>query len=123
MLRYVVLRHEIPHSARAGVHWDLMLECDGVLRTWALALEPTANREITAESLPDHRLDYLEYEGPISGNRGEVRQWDQGQYEMQSDTENEIRLAIDGQQLAGTVSLRRQQDNHQRWIFFFSTFT
>ena len=59
-----------------------MLEQDGVLRTWALAEEPAAQAEIAAEALGDHRLDYLEYEGPVSGDRGSVSRWDEGEYEM-----------------------------------------
>ena len=48
-----------------------------------------AGRGFPAEALPDHRLIYLEYEGPISGDRGTVVAWDRGEYRLkrQSDAE------------------------------------
>ena len=67
MPRFVILRHELPDPRRRGVHWDFMLEHAGVLRTWALAEEPAPNKPISAEALADHRLAYLNYEGPVSG--------------------------------------------------------
>ena len=70
MPRYVILRHENRNPAEPSVHWDLMLEAGTSLRTWALAALPVAGESIAAEQLPDHRLHYLDYEGPISGNRG-----------------------------------------------------
>ena len=81
-LPVVLLFHEVPPSlAKAsgrGSHWDLMIatDDDGLLRTWALDELPDLTRSdaflIAARSLPDHRRDYLEYEGPVSGNRGSV---------------------------------------------------
>ena len=77
MLRFVILEHDHP-----VLHWDLMLEAGDVLRTWRLAEPPTGQTfAIAAESLPDHRLAYLEYEGPVSGNRGSVKRWDHGVFE------------------------------------------
>ena len=65
MPRYVILDHD--HPSR---HWDFMLESGGVLRTWRLLAEPTAGGPIAAEPLGDHRIAYLDYEGPLSGDRG-----------------------------------------------------
>ena len=117
MPRFVVLRHELPTGPRAGVHWDLMLERDGVLRTWALAEEPRPNCEISAEPLGEHRLDYLEYEGPVSGNRGSVSRWDAGEYEAQSESAEEIVVRLRGAKLRGTVRLRRQGGGQKAWLF------
>jgi hypothetical protein len=48
MPRYVILWHELPETHEVGAaresHWDLMLEWGDVLRTWALASEPTVGR-------------------------------------------------------------------------------
>src|SRR5436305_12258768 len=63
MTRYVILAHDHPF-----LHWDLMLEHDGSLRTWRLATPPVADQDVAAEELADHRLAYLDYEGPVSGN-------------------------------------------------------
>jgi DNA polymerase Ligase (LigD) len=117
MARFVVLRHEMPAGPRAGVHWDLMLEQAGVLRTWALAEEPAAQQEIAAQSLGDHRLDYLEYEGPVSGDRGSVSRWDEGEYESQAGSTNELVMRLRGGKLNGTARLRRQTDDPEQWVF------
>jgi hypothetical protein len=77
MPRYVILTHDHPF-----LHWDLMLEDGGVLRTWRLLEEPAVGRTVPAEKLPDHRLAYLDYEGPVSGDRGNVVRWDYGTYDV-----------------------------------------
>lgn len=77
MPRYVILTHDHPFP-----HWDLMLEDGGVLRTWRLLAEPAAGQVVRAEQLADHRLAYLDYEGPVSGGRGSVARWDHGTYEQ-----------------------------------------
>lgn len=120
MPRFVVLHHELPTSERAGTHWDFMLEADGVLRTWALAAEPDCGREVAAEQLADHRLAYLEYEGPISENRGRVTQWDAGEYRIQSESADELIMQLAGHRLNGVATLRRSGED-QRWIFDFSS--
>ncbi len=70
VLRYAVLRHE-------GIlepHFDLMFETSpgSPLATWRSPAWPLrADTPLTP--LPDHRAEYLTYEGPVSGNRGHVR--------------------------------------------------
>lgn len=117
MPRFVVLRHEMPAGAARPSHWDFMLECGGVLRTWALPQLPNAFEPQIVESLPDHRLAYLEYEGEVSGGRGSVSRWDAGSYEPanadgSSDASLIIRVA--GSQLCGEVKLARVEDT---WSF------
>ena len=70
MPRFVVLHH-VGHGPP---HYDLMLEIDGQdrLRTWRLPAWPPADGD-DAEELPPHRRGYLDYEGPISRDRGTVR--------------------------------------------------
>jgi hypothetical protein len=68
-LRYVVLQH----SEIDEPHYDLMIETapGSDLATWRVShWPPDATDKFTA--LPNHRRHYLEYEGPISGNRGKV---------------------------------------------------
>lgn len=81
MPRFVILEHDHPE-----LHWDLMLETGDVLRTWRLAEPPTAiGQSIRAIPIADHRTMYLDYEGPVSGNRGTVNRWDAGRFETDGD--------------------------------------
>jgi hypothetical protein len=79
MPRFVVLEHDYPE-----VHWDLMLECGPVLRTWRLSAPPVPPQTLRAEKSFDHRAMYLEYEGPVSGGRGRVTRWDAGSYNWEN---------------------------------------
>jgi hypothetical protein len=121
MPRYVILRHEMPGPPRGGIHWDFMIEQGEVLRTWALAAEPNSAAEIEANVLADHRIAYLDYEGPVSGNRGAVVRWDQGQFETLLDSPQELVVTLHGERLKGTARLRATSGNDQRWIFEFSS--
>ncbi len=85
MPRFVVLLHE---SSR-NTHWDLMLETSDQLTTWEIppACKPDALGLLESfccrvTPLPDHRIAYLDYEGPVSRNRGTVRRLDVGIYEV-----------------------------------------
>ena len=98
-----------------------MLERDRVLRTWSLEVEPQPNREIGAELLTDHRIEYLDYEGAVSGNRGFVSQWDAGTYETLLANLDELSVRLWGRILNGEVSLRRSAEDVQRWTFIFSS--
>jgi DNA polymerase Ligase (LigD) len=88
--RFVLLKHEIPESAinRLGPsHWDLMLENHGKLLTWRLFFFPKGEitatwQELKPQQLADHRIEYLHYEGPISGDRGAVYRVDAGEFRL-----------------------------------------
>ncbi len=105
MPRFVVLTHDHPTW-----HWDFMLESHGVLRTWRLDHDPSLVTPILATPLPDHRLIYLEYEGPVSGQRGQVQRWDEGQYEILSEDEGSITVTLKGTRLQGRASLELGTD-------------
>jgi hypothetical protein len=80
MPRFVVLEHDHPE-----VHWDFMLEHGDVLKTWRLPeFPPIQGKKLKAQALADHRLLYLNYEGPVRGNRGNVVRRDQGTYDIVS---------------------------------------
>jgi len=116
MPRFVVLYHQCPPDYERPSHWDVMLESAGVLRTWALAERPNSDVPVSAEALPDHRLHYLTYEGPISGGRGSVARWDGGEYSRIEETPEKLRVELRGEELAGNATLRRQGDSWE-WIF------
>lgn len=103
--RFVILEHDYPE-----VHWDLMLETEKSLRTWKLKESPRLllskiEKTIKASALADHRLMYLDYEGPISNQRGFVKQFDQGLFEWLAINEQEITINLQGQQLTGILKL------------------
>jgi hypothetical protein len=115
MPRYVILRHETP----GGVHFDFMLEMCGSLKTWSIMQPPLQGVEMDAAALPHHRLAYLDYEGPISGDRGSVTRWDRGTYELENQSESELDLQLTGEKLIGHVSLRHPPDTENRWRLYF----
>jgi len=96
MPRYAILEHDFP-----ALHWDLMLEEGASLRTWRLLLPPIPGCDVIALSLPPHRLIYLDYEGPVSGNRGYVTRWDHGHFEWISDTPRYVRCRLHGVRFIG----------------------
>jgi hypothetical protein len=73
MPRYVLLEHRFSFRSTGRNHWDLMLETDAQLLTWALEENPFSGSETAGVQLPLHRSEYLDYEGPIRVQRGEVR--------------------------------------------------
>ncbi len=94
-----------------GEHWDLMLEQGEVLLTWQLLRAPFDARglPVAARRIGDHRKAYLEYEGPISGDRGFVRRVDVGDCEFRECTPALLRIKVFGGRLCGTFELRLDQ--------------
>jgi len=79
-IRFVILAH----SGQGPMHYDLMLARGRSLATWHLPCPPgdlPAARDVPVKKLPDHRLAYLDYEGPVSRGRGQVRRVAAGMYE------------------------------------------
>lgn len=118
MPRFVILEHDHP-----ALHWDFMLETGGVLRTWRLESPPVADCDIRAEPLPDHRLHYLDYEGPVSGDRGTVIRWDAGKYEfVEGEGEGErIEVDLRGGKLRGRAIVADNGDCRMFRFVFVAT--
>ncbi len=108
MPRFVILEHDHP-----TLHWDLMLEAGPALRTWRLEAPPRDGETISATALFDHRLVYLDYEGPISGGRGRVTRWDFGTYTAPLQDESPILVQLHGERLQGV--LRLEQIDGDSW--------
>ena len=119
MPRFVVLRHEFPAGHARATHWDLMFQWGSSLRTWALDAEPLSQAQITARALADHRIEYLDYEGPVSDDRGMVARWDQGEYELNASQEHEFRARLRGRRLGCNMTLRKAAEGHF-WTVSFS---
>lgn len=102
MPRFVILEHD--HPTR---HWDLMLETGPVLRTWRLSAPPELGCSVEAIPSFDHRLAYLDYEGPVSGNRGTVQRWDSGTFAWETDTPDNATVRLVGSRVEGLAVLQR----------------
>ena len=108
MPRFVILQHIMSsHSVRRS-HYDLMLEDNGKLITWAIPDLPCAGLQTSATKLPDHRLAFLDYEGSVSGDRGEVRRVDWGDYSSHHWSEAMATFDLRGVSSALTCALRHQ---------------
>ena len=104
-----------------------MLEADGILRTWALtelprdwanlapfvsdtlgsAMAVGITNTVDADQLADHRVAYLDFEGPLSGGRGAVRRLDAGSFTTIHETPTTWQLTLDGGMLRGDIKLER----------------
>lgn len=118
---FVVLRHE----TREGVHWDLMLDTGGSLATWKLAEDPTklspqaepGAKGVPARRLPDHRRAYLDYEGPVGGNRGQVTRVDRGTCKLVRDDPQSYAVRLAGERLTGLFEFRVEATGSDLWHF------
>ena len=108
MPQFVILRHTLPADSPRPSHFDLMLEHEGQLLTWALTDLPNSTSQ-SADELPPHRLEYLTYEGPVSNNRGEVHRIVTGKFEWLLHAADEIHLRVSSSQLTGEIRLSRDQ--------------
>ncbi len=109
--RFVVQEHD----ARR-LHWDLRLEHDGALASWALPRgvpdHPDENR--LAVHTEDHPLEYLEFEGDIPKGEygaGTMRIWDSGTFEAEKFREGEVIATFHGERLSGRYALFQTRGN------------
>ncbi len=103
MPRFTISHHT---GSREGDHYDFMLEHGEALRTWRLR-STTFHAPQNAQRLKDHRKDYLDYEGEVSGGRGRVRIWDTGTYLVDEERPDLLRIALAGRQLRTRLNLQR----------------
>ncbi|MBN2584845.1 MAG: hypothetical protein JXL80_17405 [Planctomycetes bacterium] len=112
MPRFVIQHHVYDDGDE---HWDLMFEVGPALRTWSLPKPPDQPEHLPmcVRQLADHRIEYLEYEGEVSDNRGRVAIHDRGSYqwgdevEAPIDTLNELTVLVEGERLSGRFHLVR----------------
>jgi bifunctional non-homologous end joining protein LigD len=114
--RFVVQEH---HATR--LHWDLRLEHDGVLASWAvpngIPEDPDENRK--AVHTEDHPLEYLDFEGDIpAGNYGAGRMtiWDRGTYELHKWEPRKVVLSFHGERLQGRYALFQAGKGEKDWL-------
>ena len=94
------------HHATA-LHWDVRLERDGVLVSWAvpkgLPLDPSRNH--LAKQTEDHPMAYATFAGDIPKGEyggGQVTVWDSGTYELEKWRESEVKVVLHGSRIQGT---------------------
>ena len=114
------------HAARR-LHWDLRLEMDGVLRSWAVpqgvSLDPEDKR--LAVMTEDHPLEYVDFEGVIpAGNygAGAMIVWDRGKWVAREDIERgfeqgKLLFELKGYKLRGVWTLvRTKRGEGKEWL-------
>ena len=113
---YVIHEH---HAKR--LHWDLRLEMDNVLKSWALPKgAPMEGERRLAVQVDDQPVEYAAFEGIIpEGNyeAGEVMIWDNGTFDVESRKEKKIIVNIYGRKLKGRYCLLHFKPD-KNWLFF-----
>ena len=112
--RFVIQRHDASH-----LHFDLRLEIDGVLKSWAVPKGPSLNPKDKrlAVQTEDHPMKYLNFEGTIpKGNygAGEMEIWDSGTFQATSKDalpkmfdSGDMKLTFFGAKIRGDFALVR----------------
>jgi len=105
--RFVVQEH---HARR--LHWDLRLERDGVLVSWAVpkGIPADPRRNHLAVHTEDHPLEYLDFHGEIPAGQygaGTMTIWDRGTYEPHKFREDEVMVTFHGERVRGRYVLFR----------------
>ncbi len=114
---YVIQRHSATH-----LHYDLRLEMEGVLKSWAIPKEPPTVPGVRrlAVQVEDHPVEYANFEGTIAEGEygaGTVEIWDRGIYRLIDRKEDKLIVEINGNKLKGVYALVRFKDQ-KNWLFF-----
>lgn len=115
---YVIQKHKATKT-----HWDLRLEFDNKLKSWALPKTPpkSSNSKRLAIQVNDHPIEYAKFEGEIpKGNygAGKVEIWDRGTFELEEQSKKKIILEIKGKKLSGKYCLINFRPKQKSWLFF-----
>jgi bifunctional non-homologous end joining protein LigD len=122
-LRFVIQKH-----AARNLHFDLRLELDGVMKSWAVPKGPSLNPSVKrlAMQVEDHPIDYNTFEGTIPKGEyggGTVMLWDRGTYSSDVATSPEeeedaireglkrgdLKITFHGERLHGSYALIRMK--------------
>ncbi|MDD1683139.1 MAG: non-homologous end-joining DNA ligase [Methanoregula sp.] len=117
--RFVIQEH---HSHK--LHYDLRLERDGVLKSWAVpkGIPETAGAKHLAVAVEDHPLEYLSFEGEIPKGEygaGTVSIWDSGTYDTKHWDMEKIEVILHGRRLNGAyVLVKFKRAGKNDWLLF-----
>jgi DNA ligase D-like protein (predicted 3'-phosphoesterase) len=112
--RFVVQLHDA-----TTLHFDMRLELDGVLRSWAVPKGPSLDPGVRrlAMQVEDHALAHAEFEGVHEGQArgtGAVIIWDEGEFDLVRDEPDHVVVELHGRKLTGGFALTRT--GGRRWI-------
>jgi bifunctional non-homologous end joining protein LigD len=126
---FVIQKHEASH-----LHWDLRLEDEGVLKSWAVTKEPPSEPGVKrlAVHVEDHPYDYKDFEGVIPEGQygaGTVEIWDSGTYYPLLEGEPDgtvaeaiergaLKFRLEGRRLNGNYVLYHFDQKTKNWFFF-----
>jgi len=117
------------HAARR-LHYDLRLELDGVMKSWAVTRGPSLvpGEKRLAVQVEDHPIAYNKFEGTIPEGEyggGTVMIWDRGHWQPENDphkglAKGHLAFSLDGEKLSGGWHLvrmhRRPGENRDNWL-------
>jgi len=128
---FVIQKHKA-----SNLHYDLRIEVDGVLKSWAVPKGPSTDPKERRLAMPteDHPLEYADFEGVIPEGEygaGAVMVWDTGTYrnlraEKESDKismqealdDGKVEIWLEGEKLkGGYVLIRTGKGDDKRWLF------
>ena len=117
MPKFVIQEH---FAERAGHHYDLRLEMDGVAKSWALRKgipEKRGERRLAIQT-EDHTIEYMDFEGiiPAGYGKGRIFIWDKGEYELLERTDDKIKFRLNGQKAKGDFVLIRFPKVKNGWL-------
>src|SRR3954452_20315726 len=112
--RFVVQQHDA-----TTLHFDLRLQTDGVLRSWAVPKGPSMDPAVRrlAVEVADHSMQAGEFEGGHAGatrGSGAVIVWDEGEILELRDDGDHLSFVLHGTKLAGRFGLTRT--GGKQWI-------
>lgn len=124
------LRFAVQHHIARRNHFDLRLEWDGVLLSWAVPKGPSFNarNRRLAVQVEDHPVEYRNFEGTIPRGEyggGTVMLWDEGFWELRADVDEgldkgSLKLVLKGRRLKGKWALVRLKakagKNENNWL-------
>lgn len=124
--RFIVQKH-----AASRLHWDLRLEVDGVLKSWAVTRGPSLDPDDKrlAVRTEDHPLSYAEFEGVIPKGEyggGTMMLWDRGTWEPVAGKsaadldEGHLHFILQGERMKGEWLLVRMKprpgEKRENWL-------
>jgi bifunctional non-homologous end joining protein LigD len=115
---FVIQRHDATR-----LHYDLRLERDGVLVSWAVpkGLPLVKGEKHLAVQTEDHPMEYGSFQGTIPKGHygaGEVRIWDRGTYDLLEWTDKKVSFRLNGERHRGEYHLVKTSRGAKDWLIF-----